>query len=44
MPEIYVDGQRIGSGVGTLAGGGRIGPQTSLATAEFDNVTVTTGS
>jgi len=38
----YVNGQRIGSGGGTLAGSGRIGLQTNLATAEFDNVTVTT--
>jgi hypothetical protein len=37
----YVNGQRIGSGAGTLAGSGRIGLQTNLATAEFDNVTVT---
>ncbi|RSM56866.1 hypothetical protein DMB66_32540 [Actinoplanes sp. ATCC 53533] len=37
----YVNGRRIGSGTGTLAGSGRIGLQTNLATAEFDNVTVT---
>jgi hypothetical protein len=36
----YVNGQRIGSGTGTLAGTGRIGLQTNLATAEFDDVTV----
>jgi hypothetical protein len=36
----YVDGQKIGSGTGTLSGSGQIGLQTNLATAEFDDVTV----
>ncbi|MEU4164462.1 LamG-like jellyroll fold domain-containing protein [Actinoplanes sp. NPDC026670] len=39
----YVDGQRIGSGAGTLGGSGQIGLQTNLATAEFDDVIVTAG-
>jgi len=37
----YVDGRRIGSGTSTLTGSGRIGLQTAMATAEFDNVIVT---
>jgi hypothetical protein len=36
----YVDGAKIASGAGSLAGTGRIGLVTSFASAEFDDVSV----
>ncbi|HWS33241.1 MAG TPA: pectate lyase [Actinoplanes sp.] len=36
----YVDGAKVASGAGTLAGNGRIGLVTSYASAQFDDVAV----
>jgi hypothetical protein len=38
-----VDGTPVGSGTSSVAAGGRIGLQTALASAGFDDVTVSTG-
>ncbi len=40
----YVDGALVASGVSTAVAAGRIGLQTGYATANFDDVTVTTGA
>lgn len=39
-----IDGTSVGSGTSSVSSAGRIGVQTSYATASFDDVTVSTGS